>query len=81
MSGDERPEGSEKLAEIGRRPTRLQQDREILSLFNGMDETEQGYMIEAIQRLADKSVPMETVLAETLAKLEAHRAATRARVQ
>ncbi|EYD73845.1 hypothetical protein Rumeso_04580 [Rubellimicrobium mesophilum DSM 19309] len=61
--------------------TRLMQDREMLALFNGMDETEQGIMLQAIERFADPSIPAEVIQAESLAKLDAHRAAKRARAQ
>jgi hypothetical protein len=57
------------------------QDRKILPLFQGMDETEQGFMLDAMRSAIDQSVPMEGIQAEFLAKLDAHRAAKGARVQ
>ena len=60
---------------------RLRQDREVLSLFRSMDETEQRIFLEVLPRFADRSIPTEVVQAETLARLDAHRAAKRARVQ
>lgn len=38
-------------------------------------------MLEALHRLADKSVPMEVVQAESLAKMRAHREAKLTRPQ
>ena len=74
-------EGDTKGRTAEEQRTRLMQDREILALFQGMDETEQGFMLDAVRSAIDQSVPMEGIQAEFLAKLDAHRAAKGARVQ
>jgi hypothetical protein len=74
-------EGDAKSATAEQQRTSLLQSREILRLFNGMDQTEQGLFMETLPRILDRSIPMEVIQAEFLARIDAHRVAKRARVQ
>jgi len=74
-------EGDTKGRTAEEQRTSLLQSREILRLFDGMDETEQGFMLDAMRSAIDQSIPMEVIQAEFLAKIHAHRAAKRTRVQ